>query len=392
MTRSIEGAPGPQPNRPFASGEGPHGETGIEGRVALDRIRYSNVWEDADVLCEALRPGPGRRFLSIASGGDNAFALVGTGAEVVAADLSAAQIACTELKVAAIRELDGEPLLGFLGIRDDDAARRSRDAQYRSLGMRLSGPSRAHFAAHPEDVAGGLVHAGKFERYFCIFRTWVLPLVHGTGDIEELLAEKSVEERRAFYARRWDNRRWRTMFRFFFSRFMLGRLGRDPELFRYVEGPVAERILARGKYALTELPTHANPWLEYILRRNFVRTLPPYLRPERLAGVRANLDRLTLVCAPIDETARSHAGAGFDGFNLSDLFEYVDGPTSERIYGALLGAARPGARFAYWNMLAPRRCPAALAPRVRPLDDVAAELFRRDLAFFYSAFVLEEVR
>jgi S-adenosylmethionine-diacylglycerol 3-amino-3-carboxypropyl transferase len=182
------------------------------------------------------------------------------------------------------------------------------------------------------------------------------------------------------------------MFRVFFSRFVLGRLGRDPELFRFVEGPVADRILARGKYALTELPTHTNPYLEYILRRNFVRTLPRYLRPEHLPGVRANLGGLTVLRAPIDEAARERRGEGFDGFNLSDLFEYVDEPTAERIYGALLDAARPGARFAYWNMLAPRRCPAALASVVRPLDDLASDLFRRDLAFFYSAFVLEEVR
>ena len=62
------------------------------------------------------------------------------------------------------------------------------------------------------------------------------------------------------------------------------------------------------------------------------------------------------------------------------------------MYETLLDAARPSARFAYWNMLVPRRCPEELASRVEALSHEAERLFRRDLAFFYSAFVLERVR
>jgi S-adenosylmethionine-diacylglycerol 3-amino-3-carboxypropyl transferase len=43
-------------------------------------------------------------------------------------------------------------------------------------------------------------------------------------------------------------------------------------------------------------------------------------------------------------------------------------------------------------MLVPRRRPRHLAPRLRPLDDLAHALHRNDRAFFYSAFRLEEVQ
>ena len=89
----------------------------IEERVRFDLIRYANVWEDADVLVAALRPAPGRRMLSIASAGDNAFALLAAGAEVVAADLSPAQLALVELKRAAVRRLGHREMLAFLGVR-----------------------------------------------------------------------------------------------------------------------------------------------------------------------------------------------------------------------------------------------------------------------------------
>jgi S-adenosylmethionine-diacylglycerol 3-amino-3-carboxypropyl transferase len=52
--------------------------------------------------------------------------------------------------------------------------------------------------------------------------------------------------------------------------------------------------------------------------------------------------------------------------------------------------ARPGARFAYWNMLVPRRLGTSFPDRIRLLENEARELFARDQAFFYSAFILEE--
>jgi S-adenosylmethionine-diacylglycerol 3-amino-3-carboxypropyl transferase len=236
-----------------------------------------------------------------------------------------------------------------------------------------------------------VIHQGKFEGYFRLFREKVLPLVHSRKRVQGLLEEKDAPDRRDFYRRRWDTLRWRLLFRVFFSRFTMGRLGRDPEFFRYVEGSVAERILGRARYALTELPVHANPYVDYILNGNFTHALPHYLRPEVLPFVRQNLDRLTLHEGPAEEAVAALGDGGFDGFNLSDIFEYLDPDTTARVYSQLLATARPRARFAYWNMLVPRRRPDELADRVRSLDQEARELFAGDLAFFYSAFVLEEV-
>ncbi len=360
----------------------------IEERARFDLVRYANVWEDAEVLCSALAPAPGRRMLSIASAGDNAFALLAGGAEVVAADLSPAQLALVELKRAAIRRLGYEEVLAFLGIQRGAEDRRS---VYERLERDLPASARDFFRERLDAIAGGVLHDGKFEGYFRLFRERVLPLIHRGKTVVALLDEKDEQARQAFYRRTWNNLRWRLLFRIFFSRFAMGRLGRDPEFFRYVEGSVAERILARTEYALTVLPGYANPYMEYILTGNFRRALPLYLRPEVFPGLKRNLDKLTLFEGPIEEAALAHRGEGFDGFNLSDLFEYLDEPTSAAVYGRLLETARPGARFAYWNMLVPRRLAAAFPGRVRPLDAEARELFARDLAFFYSAFVLEEV-
>ena len=356
----------------------------IEQRARFDLIRYANVWQDAGILCEALRPAPGRRMLSIASAGDNSFALLAGGAEVVAADLSPAQIALVDLKRAAIRRLSAEECAAFLGFRSSATDRRQT---YEQLERDLAPRSRDFWRERLDDLADGLAHSGKFETYFELFREKVLPLIHRRKTILGLLEPRDRAGREAFYESIWNNLRWRLLFRVFFSRFVMGRLGRDPEFFRHVEGSVAERILGRSRYALTVLPTHENPYLEYILTGNFGRSLPLYLRPEVYPEVKRNLDKLTLFEGPIDQAP----GEGFDGFNLSDIFEYLDEPTSVEVYGRLLEKARPGARFAYWNMLVPRRLSTAFPGRVRYLETESQELFARDLAWFYSAFVVEEV-
>ncbi|HVC94002.1 MAG TPA: DUF3419 family protein [Pirellulales bacterium] len=359
----------------------------IDQRASFNLIRYANCWEDAEILCEALRPRVGTRVLSIASAGDNSLALLAQGAQVVAADLSIAQLACLDLRRAAFRRLNYEPLLGFLGVLPAD----DRLATYARLERDLSPQARLFFSDRRAQIAGGIIHAGRFEAYFRKFRDWVLPLVHSRATLRRLLEAKDLDARKRFFSGTWNNRRWRILFRLFFSRFLMGRLGRDPEFFRYVEGSVSGRILQRAEYALTVLPTHDNPFLDYIAHGNFVRTLPPYLHPEKFEAIRSGLEGLTLFHGSIEQAGREHGAGGFDGFNLSDIFEYLDADTSCRLYRELVDLARPGARFAYWNTLVARSCPADLIGRVRPLKELAHELFARDRAFFYSNFEVDEL-
>ena len=158
----------------------------IEERASFDIIRYANCWEDANVLCEALRPQPGARILSVASAGDNVLSLLAEGAEVVAADLSKAQLACLELRCAAFRRLPYDELLAFLGVCPSN----NRLSTYARLKSDLSSEARSFWTHHQRQLAGGVIHSGKFEAYFTIFRTRVLPLIHSRRTIDRLLENK----------------------------------------------------------------------------------------------------------------------------------------------------------------------------------------------------------
>jgi len=357
-------------------------------QVDFSFVRYANCWEDAALLVRALRPTRDMRILSIASAGDNALSLLASGAEVVAVDLNPSQLACAELRREAIRTLEQPEFLKFIGITPCD----TRLDMYRAIRPLLGTAAQTFWDNRGEIVKNGFIHAGKFEHYFQLFRKYVIPLIHSQRTVQRLMQPKELDARRAFYREVWNNHRWRLLFRIFFSEFLMGRLGRDPAFFKQVEGNVAARLLARASFAMGELDNSANPYLSYILTGNYQQALPHYLLPDNYSSIRQHLDRLTLKLGSIDEVATEYGAASFDGFNLSDIFEYLTPEQCEAVYGRLLDSARPGARLAYWNMLVPRQCPASLAARVTPLEKEAKTLFEQDLAFFYSRFVLEEVR
>lgn len=360
----------------------------VAGKARFDAIRYAQCWEDADVLLAGLEIREGDVCLSIASAGDNSLSLLTRNpSRVIALDLSPAQLACLELRVAAYRELTHPELLELIG---SEPSRRRHHLYLRCRPLLTAG-ARDFWDAHPHEVDGGVGDAGKFERYFSLFRRRVLPLVHSTGRVRALMRGGDREHRLAFYRQTWDTWRWRLLFRVFFSRFVMGRLGRDPAFFSYVEGSVADRILERTRHALTELDPASNPYLQWILTGRHVSALPHALRPEHFETIRANLDRLEWHCESIEAFLARPDAPAIDRFNLSDIFEYMSEENFHRLLETLVRHARAGGRLAYWNMLVPRSRPERMADRLSPLTELAGKLHYQDKAFFYSKFIVEEV-
>jgi len=366
--------------------------TGFESEAAakadFSRIRYAQCWEDADVLLAALDVQPGDVCLSIGSGGDNTLALLTRQPRrVIALDFNPAQLACLELRVAAYRELQHTELLELIGSQPSS---RRRELYHRCRPL-LSPQARRFWNSHPREILDGIGTAGKFERYFAFFRSWVLPLVHSESRRRALLQAKAREERALFYNRRWHTWRWKLMFSIFFSRSVMGRLGRDASFFQYVEGAVAKRVLERVRHALVELDPADNPYLHWILTGYHATPLPFALRRENFEAIRRNLDRLEWHCRSAEDYLAGAPADSIDRFNMSDIFEYMSPDNYHALLERLIRAGKTGGRVAYWNTLVDRHRPAHMRDRLRSLDELAQQLHLRDKAFFYCRFVVEEI-
>lgn len=359
----------------------------IAGKAAFDRIRYAQLWEDADVLVDALQGESGRTFVSICSAGDNALALLTLDPRrVVVVDLSPAQVECMKLRIAAMRALDHAAYLELLGARPSTRRVELLDRAC----AEMEPASRDFWSSRRDDVekfgAGGV---GKFEHYFRVMKTRLLPLVHSRRTIDDVFVSRDGEARRRFHDERWNSWRWRLLLKAFFSRFVMGQLGRDPAFFDHVQGSVSEHVSRRIVHAAVDLDPADNPYLHWILKGTMGRALPLAWRPETFDLIRSRLDRLDVRVGSFEGLIAE--GVRADGFNLSDIFEYMDPATFAAVYADLLRAANPGARLVYWNMMAPRRVPAALQDRVTTRRDLEGRGKAIDKAFFYSDFVVEEV-
>lgn len=360
----------------------------IEGRARFDRIRYAQVWEDADVLTAALRVRSGDTVVSIASAGDNAIGLLTQDPErVIATDLNPTQLACVRLRAAAYRILSHAELLELMGSRASDRRIELLDRIARTL----DDANQAFWSARKDDIARhGVGGVGKFEDYFRLFRTRLLPLVHSRDTVRGLLSPRDLAERHNFYDHRWNSLRWRLLLKVFFSKAVMGQLGRDPAFFDHVEGSASAQVARNTRQALVDQDPSQNPYLAWILTGTHGEALPLALRAENFDLIRDRIDRLEVRLSTIEGLADQ--GIKADAFNLSDIFEYMSVAGYEAAYRTVLDCARPGARIAYWNMMVPRRAPEALADRITPDRALEARLRPIDKAFFYNDFVIETVR
>ncbi|MEO0464456.1 MAG: DUF3419 family protein [Pseudomonadota bacterium] len=358
----------------------------IASKAAFDQIRYAQLWEDGEVLVSAMGPRPGARLLSIASAGDNAIALLlSDPAEVIAADLSKAQLACLALRIAAWPILDHSELMELLGVV---ASERRGALLDRVLADCDANTAQFWHSQRAEVVAHGAGAIGKFERYFRLFRTRLLPWVHSRQTVASVFEPRAPAARAEFLAKRWKNWRWRLLLKAFFSRRAMGAMGRDPAFFDHVEGSVSAHVARRIEHAFVANDPVSNPYLRWILTGAHGPVLPIAWRPENHAIIAERIGRITLHHGPLEEAA----SGGVDGWNLSDIFEYMSPENFARSYGAIIAASNPGARLVYWNMMAPRSMPDEFADRVLVRADLAAPLAARDQAFFYSGFHIEDVR
>lgn len=360
----------------------------IRSKADFDHIRYAQLWEDADVLVKALGDQQGKTLVSICSAGDNALAMLTLNPnKIVTLDLSPAQIACLEIRISAYRTLTHAEFLVLIGAREGG----DRGALLDRVVAQLDPHTAQFWQEKRDDVSRyGLGGVGKFERYFRIFRTRLLPMAQSKATLRDLFVPKPKGERQTLFDTRWNNWRWRLLLKVFFSNRVMGYLGRDPAFFDHVDGSLADHVASRLSHAGVDLQPAENPYMHYILHGIQGDSLPLAWREENFDIIRSRLDRLEVHCGSLESFVSS--GEKADGFNLSDIFEYMDETVFKTVYASIIKASNPAARLVYWNMMVPRRVPPEHASSVVTLDAEEAEGKRNDKAFFYSDFVVEQVR
>ncbi|HET6701652.1 MAG TPA: DUF3419 family protein, partial [Gemmatimonadaceae bacterium] len=236
--------------------------------------------------------------------------------------------------------------------------------------------------------------AGRLDRFIGEFQREHLARIHPLSLLDRLFEMSDRDSRRRLVDFELYTPEFVAAFLDHFSRSALAGRGRHPEQFRYVaEMDVGRWFLDRLRWACTELPVRGNFHLERFLRGELrdATWLPPYLEPSGFARLRALVDRVEVVTGDLESYLASREPETLTKAGLSDVFEYMSPDAAEHLFAALAGSLRGDGRIAYWNLFVPRESPPSLRDRIRPLSHLSRALSRRDRAWFYGAFHVDEV-
>ena len=363
----------------------------IAEKMSLDRVRYSQVWEDHRLLERGLEIGPEDDVLSICSAGDNALAMLLCGPKsVTAIDMNPAQTALLELKLAAIRRLSHPEFVALLGVREGV----DRLALFERLKGQISEPAQAFWEAHQEDIASGLVHRGRLEGYIGAFNRDHLPELWSKDLLDRLFCEQTLEAQAALFLSEAATEEFEARFRWYFGREKMAEQGRDPAQFEHVEeGDVGAYFFKRFSWVCNTLPLSTNFYVEHFLTSHYrdLNQGPPYLRPDNYARLQGLVDRVHVHTGELESVLFERPVGAFSKANLSDIFEYMSEALSTQVFEALGTQLRAGGRVAYWNLLVPRQAPPSLGHLLTPLSSLSEALSAQDRSWFYRAFHVDEV-
>ena len=369
-------------------------------------IRYSQCWEDTEVLLESLDIQENDICFGILSAGDNVFSMLAENPKkVMALDISFPQIALAKLKKEVFNSLSYEEMLEFMGVMKSD----KRIEIYDRIKENLDKEVKEYWDFNRESIEKGIIHAGKFEKFFKIFREKILPFVHSKKRIEKLLEKKSRQERIEYYDKYWNNFRWKLMFKLFFSKYIVGKLGRDKEFFRYAEKNISEEMKERSRYALCELNPYENPYINYILTGNYRKDcLPYFLRKENFDKIRKNLHKVEILQSSVEEYL-DQIDFKINKFNLSDIFEYMSAENYSKLMEKIYDNAENNTLLAYWNLIVERNSEKldykktdseitvtgkeinVKGKKYERMKELDRKLHEKDMTFFYTDFVVEKV-
>jgi S-adenosylmethionine-diacylglycerol 3-amino-3-carboxypropyl transferase len=361
--------------------------------MSLDIIRYSQVWEDHQVLCDGLNIGSDDDVLSIASSGCNVFAMLLAGAKsITAIDMSAAQIALVELKIVAIRTFSHEVFVAFIGA---SKMIEDRIVLYRQLRHQLSVQSQLFWDVHTEEIAQGVIHCGRFDRYLRVFLDTVISKIWPKGSQQALLDANSLIEQQAIYNDLCDSPEFRNSFRRYAGKEMMSLLGRDLAQLKYVEIPdLGSHFLDRFRHCLINISNDENFYMEYSLLGHYrdLEKGPLYMRAENFEQLKGLVDRVHLVTDEIESYLNKVPPGTYSKVNLSDIFEYMSDADSQQLFKLLAKRLRSKGRLAYWNLLVPRTPSAPLLGKLKPLTALSERHHKIDRTWFYKSFHIDELQ
>ncbi len=364
----------------------------VQSKMAWDCLRYAQVWEDHQVLQDALDINHSDDILMIASAGCNVLNLaLQSPRKIIAIDLNPAQLALLELKIATISHLSHSDLLHVLGV-SCESGRQSLAAYDRARHF-LKPDTRSFWDHHWKTIEEGIFHSGRLEKYFRHLAKKIAPHVSAL-QISQIFSAKDIAGQREAARSITENSAVKNIVEEHFGFERLAGEGRDPAQLAYVkENNIGNLCWRRLCHHIENVLASDNYYLAYFLLGDWPEfsPLPPYLQASNFHRLKDCINSIQMVHASLEEWLEETPKNSVSKAVLSDVFEYMSETNSHRLFDQLAQKMRKGGRLAYWNLMVSRTAPHHMKHRLVSMSALSKTLSERDRCFFYSGFFVDEV-
>jgi S-adenosylmethionine-diacylglycerol 3-amino-3-carboxypropyl transferase len=344
-------------------------------------LNFTSANEDGATELSALASKAGDRVLCLTASGSRPLdLLLGDASQIVALDLNPAQNRLLALKMAAIKALDYEDLLAWLGIAEAE----DRLALHRRVETDLTPEDREWWRAKRGIIKAGVWHAGRWEKVLRL-GAWLTRLARGRS-IDRLFDAPTVQDQARVWASEFDDSLWRgaiqLLSRPWFWTHIIGEPGGA-----FLPDPNASQTRLAGVFSrgAGSVSFNQSDFMTLVFRGKHTAesALPRHLKPGNFALVRERLSRITIAQGGLADLQGLNLGP-FDGFSLSDFGSYCSGAAYDACWSGVLASAAPGARWCERVFMNPV-LPSQAIQSVWGLDrELSEKLTQSDRAVIYD--------
>ena len=355
-----------------------------QGQVQLSKLIFTLNWEDPLSDEKALQIQNGQTVFAITSGGCNALGFLRfSPAKIYCVDINPAQTFLMELKQAAFRNLNYNEVLGFLGIKTSPY----RSAVFHHIKNDLSIDARIFWENKMKLINKGILMNGRYEK-FVKLAGLLLRMLQGHKKTKQLFQLNSLEEQKKFYDAKWDNSRWKWVFKMMFNKKRLAKKGLNADYFHFDDGSksFSESFYRRAAHAFSDIPAQSNYFLALYLLSHYLdeQHLPEYLKEENFSIIKENIDRIYPITGDSKYWLEQQPAETFNAMSLSNICELMNETDTLKLFEEITRTGKKGCRLIFRNLMIPRDVPESLQHQIIKDQSLSNELMIADRSFVYS--------
>ncbi len=349
-----------------------------------DWILYSTCDEDAESELRALAVNTEDDVLCVTGSACRTLSLISRNPRsITSIDYAAGQNYLLELKLAAIRHLDYDHLLGFLGV---EPALNPREADYQRLKKHLSPAAQRYFAHYMRDVKAGILFRGRHEKFYIRFMAPFLHVLYGRA-LREIFSTDSLDHQKRLYFEKVRSPFFAFLISKGFNKSLLTAVLNNPDYEVEVEvGNLGNYMLETLDHTFSTHLAKESDWLSLMFNGRYLSrdALPHFLQEEVVRKIKAASTEIRIIQQDIVQFSSQAPEAAFSKFSLSDISSCIAKPRFMELLSHIPRIGRSNGRLCYRNFIARHQIPQSLNGLLTRDNELCNRLNRDDRAFSYQ--------